>query len=114
MMLIANLQYSWTLFVNPMRAAHGWDLPAIQLAFSIFVALETWLTPGAGWLVDSLGPWRGPKITVAAGGVLVAIAWVIDAHANELWLLYLGAALSGIGAGGIYATCVGGAVKWVS
>lgn len=112
MMLIANLQYSWTLFVNPLRQANDWDIPAIQLAFSIFIALETWLTPGAGWLVDHLGPRRGPKITVAIGGILVAVAWVIDAYANSLWLLYVGAALSGIGAGGVYATCVGGAVKW--
>ena len=112
MMLIANLQYSWTLFVNPLAQANDWDIPEIQLAFSIFIALETWLTPGAGWLVDYLGHQRGPKVTVAIGGVLVASAWVINAYANELWLLYLGAALSGIGAGGVYATCVGGAVKW--
>jgi OFA family oxalate/formate antiporter-like MFS transporter len=112
MMLIANLQYSWTLFVNPMHTARGWEIAEIQLAFSIFIALETWFTPGAGWLVDFLGHRRGPKITVAIGGVMVAIAWVINAYADSLWLLYLGAVLSGIGAGGIYATCVGGAVKW--
>src|ERR1700691_5086413 len=57
--LIANLQYGWTLFVNPMKAAHpewsfdlfSWHLDAlaaIQLAFTIFIALETWLTPIEG------------------------------------------------------------------
>jgi OFA family oxalate/formate antiporter-like MFS transporter len=112
MMLIANLQYSWTLFVRPMHQAHGWEIAEIQLAFSIFIALETWFTPGAGWLVDFLGPRRGPKVVVALGGLMVAIAWVINAYAESLWLLYIGAALSGIGAGGVYATCVGGAVKW--
>src|ERR1700739_4678311 len=106
MMLIANLQYSWTLFVNPLRQAHDWDITGIQLAFSIFIALETWLTPGAGWLGGHLGPRRGPKITVAIGGTMVAVAWCIDAYTNSLWLLYVGAALSGIGAGGIYATGV--------
>ena len=112
MMLIANLQYSWTLFVEPLQVANDWDIPAVQLAFSIFIALETWLTPGAGWLVDHLGPRRGPKVTVAIGGICVASAWVLDAYAQSLWMLYVGAAVSGIGAGGIYATCVGGAVKW--
>jgi OFA family oxalate/formate antiporter-like MFS transporter len=112
MMLIANLQYSWTLFVRPMSQAQGWTLAEIQWSFSIFIALETWFTPGAGWLVDYFGPRRGPKISVAIGGVLVAVAWVIDAYATTLPMLYVGAAISGLGAGGIYATCVGGAVKW--
>ncbi len=112
MMLIANLQYSWTLFVKPMNVANGWNIAEIQIAFSIFIALETWFTPGAGWLADHLGPRRGPKVTVLIGGVLVAVAWVINAYATSLWMLYVGAALSGLGAGGIYATCVGGAVKW--
>lgn len=112
MMLIANLQYGWTLFVQPIRQAQGWSVAEIQWAFSIFIALETWLTPAGGWLVDALGPRRGPKLTVAFGGVLVGVAWVINAYAASLPMLYLGAVVSGVGAGFIYATCVGNAVKW--
>ena len=112
MMLIANLQYGWTLFVQPIRAAQGWTVAEIQIAFSIFIALETWLTPAGGWLADMLGPRRGPKVTVALGGVLVGIAWVINAYADSLTLLYIGASISGMGAGFIYATCVGNAVRW--
>ncbi len=112
MAMIANLQYGWTYFVGPMAKAHSWDVGGIQIAFSIFVALETWLTPLEGWIVDSLGPQRGPKLMVAAGGVFVAIGWLINAKANSLGMLYFGAVVSGIGAGGIYATCVGNAVKW--
>ncbi len=112
MMLIANLQYGWTLFVQPIHAARGWTVAEIQIAFSIFIALETWLTPAGGWMVDVLGTRRGPKATVAFGGVMVGIAWAINAYADSLSLLYLGAAISGIGAGFIYATCVGNAVRW--
>ncbi|HKM73733.1 MAG TPA: oxalate/formate MFS antiporter [Stellaceae bacterium] len=112
MVMIANLQYGWTLFVNPMNKTHGWAVADIQLAFSIFVALETWLTPVQGWIVDYIGPQRGPKLMVAAGGILIAIGWIINASAASLPVLYLGAAISGIGAGAIYATCVGNAVKW--
>ena len=112
MMLIANLQYGWTLFVQPIRQARGWSVAEIQWSFSIFIALETWLTPAGGALVDMLGGRRGPKVAVALGGVLVGIAWVINAYAEVLWMLYLGAVVSGIGAGFIYATCVGNAVKW--
>ena len=112
MVMIANLQYGWTLFVTPMNKAHGWAVADIQVAFSIFIALETWLTPVEGWIVDRIGPRRGPKLLVAAGGILIAIAWIINARAASLPVLYLGAAISGIGAGAIYATCIGNAVKW--
>jgi OFA family oxalate/formate antiporter-like MFS transporter len=112
MVLIANLQYGWTLFVNPINKAHGWSIAEIQLAFSIFIALETWLTPIEGWIVDILGVRRGPKLMVAFGGVMVAFGWIVNAYAQSLGMLYLGAVLSGIGGGAIYATCVGQAVKW--
>jgi MFS transporter, OFA family, oxalate/formate antiporter len=108
MVMIANLQYGWTLFVHPMNAAHGWAVADIQVAFSLFVALETWLTPIEGWLADRLGP----KPIVAIGGVLVALGWIINSLAGSLALLYLGAVISGTGAGAVYATNVGSAVKW--
>src|SRR6185437_14435401 len=111
MAMIANLQYGWTYFVGPMAKANSWDIAGIQVAFSIFVALETWLTPVEGWIVDSLGR-RGPKLMVAAGGIFVALGWLINAKAASLEALYAGAIVSGIGAGAIYATCVGNAVKW--
>src|ERR1700728_4727711 len=111
MVLIANLQYGWTLFVNPINKAHGWSIADIQLAFSIFIALETWLTPVEGWIVDKLGPKQGPKIVVAAGVILVAIGWILNSQANSLTALYVGAALTGAGGGAVYATCVGSAVK---
>lgn len=112
MALIANLQYAWTLFVEPMHVAHAWSLGDIQWAFSIFIATETWLTPVAGTLVDRLGPRRGPPLAIATGAVLVGAGWLINAVADSLTLLYIGAAVSGTGAGAIYATCVGNAVKW--
>jgi len=112
MVMIANLQYGWTLFVNPINKAHGWSIASIQVAFAIFIALETWLTPVEGWIVDMLGARRGPKLVVAFGGITVGIGWVINGYAESLSMLYLGAVISGIGGGAIYATCVGMAVKW--
>lgn len=112
MMLIANLQYAWTLFVGPIRAAHGWSLADIQWAFTIFIATETWITPFAGYAVDHMGPRRGPRTMILLGGIAVGIGWLMNGYAETLPLLYAGAAISGLGAGGIYATCVGNAVKW--
>ena len=112
MVMIANLQYGWTLFVNPINKAHGWSIASIQFAFAVFIALETWLTPIQGWIVDVLGPQRGPKIMVGFGGIMVGIGWVINAYADSLSMLYFGAVISGMGGGAVYATCVGMAVKW--
>ena len=108
MVMIANLQYGWTLFVHPMAAANKWEIASIQVAFSIFVALETWLTPLDGWLADNIGP----KFVVAAGGVGVALGWIVNSWATSLGMLYVGAVLAGAGAGAVYATSVGTAVKW--
>jgi OFA family oxalate/formate antiporter-like MFS transporter len=108
MAMIANLQYGWTLFVNPISAKHGWTRAAIQVAFSIFVLTETWLVPIEGYLVDRFGP----RPVVLVGGLFCGIAWVMNAYADSLTLLYIAAAIGGIGAGAVYGTCVGNALKW--
>ena len=108
MALIANLQYGWTLFVNPIDAKFHWGRAAIQLSFSIFVVVETWLVPIEGWLVDKFGP----RPVIAAGGILAAIGWVINSIATSLPELYAAAVISGVGAGCVYGTCVGNALKW--
>ncbi len=112
MVMIANLQYGWTLFVHPINKAHGWSIAAIQVAFSIFVALETWLTPVEGWIVDKLGAQKGPKLMVAFGGIMIAVGWIVCGRADTLSMLYLGSVFTGIGGGAVYATAVGQAVKW--
>jgi OFA family oxalate/formate antiporter-like MFS transporter len=108
MVMIANLQYGWTLFVGPIDQKYHWGRAAIQVAFTIFVLTETWLVPIEGYLIDKFGP----RIMISGSGVLVGIAWVINAYADSLFLLYLGAAIGGIGAGVIYGGSVGNALKW--
>src|SRR5918996_578229 len=108
MVMIANLQYGWTLFVGPIDAKYQWGRAAIQIAFTIFVLTETWLVPIEGYLIDRFGP----RIMISGSGVLVAIAWLINSVADSLFLLYVGAAVGGIGAGVIYGGSVGNALKW--
>jgi OFA family oxalate/formate antiporter-like MFS transporter len=108
MVMIANLQYGWTLFVNPIDQKYHWGRASIQVAFTIFVLMETWLVPFEGYLIDRFGP----KVMVCGSGLLVAIAWMINAYADSLALLYLAAAIGGIGAGVIYGASVGNALKW--
>ncbi|MBC7513704.1 MAG: oxalate/formate MFS antiporter [Herminiimonas sp.] len=108
MAMIANLQYGWTLFVNPIADKYGWSKAAIQVAFTIFILTETWLVPIEGWAVDK---W-GPRPVILFGGLLCGIGWIMNSYASTLTMLYIAAAISGIGAGAVYGTCVGSALKW--
>jgi OFA family oxalate/formate antiporter-like MFS transporter len=108
MAMIANLQYGWTLFVDPIDAKFHWGRPAIQLAFTIFVMTETWLVPVEAWFVDKYGP----RIVVMFGGLMIGLAWVLNSYASSLVTLYAAAIIAGSGAGAVYGTCVGNALKW--
>ena len=108
MACVANLQYGWTLFVTPIDAKYHWGRAAIQVAFTLFVLVETWLIPVEGYLVDRFGP----RWVVIGGSILVALAWVINSRADSLVVLYVAAALGGVGTGCVYGTCVGNALKW--
>jgi OFA family oxalate/formate antiporter-like MFS transporter len=108
MACVASLQYGWTLFVNPIDAKYHWGRSAIQVAFTLFVVVETVLVPVEGYVVDRFGP----RWVVLGGGILVGLAWTIDSAARSLAALYIAAVVGGIGAGCVYGTCVGNALKW--
>ena len=108
MVMISSLQHGWTQFVEPIDDKYDWGRAAIQVAFTIFILSETWLVPFEGWFVDRFGP----RPVALVGGALVAAAWSLNSIASSLPLLYLGSALAGIGAGCVYGTCIGQALKW--
>src|SRR3989454_10901693 len=108
MVAVANYQYGWTLFVPPLVKHFKVETAAIQITFTVFVLLETWLVPFEGWLVDKFGP----KLLVMIAGALAGIGWFASGRAETLSGLYLSYALSGIGAGIVYGTAVGSALKW--
>jgi OFA family oxalate/formate antiporter-like MFS transporter len=108
MACVANLQYGWTLFVTPIDDKYHWGRAAIQVAFTVFVLVETWLIPLEGYLVDRFGP----RWVVIGGAFLVAIAWTINSCAASTPVLYVAAAIGGMGTGCVYGTCVGNALKW--
>ncbi|MEO8739931.1 MAG: oxalate/formate MFS antiporter [Casimicrobiaceae bacterium] len=108
MVMIANLQYGWTFFVPDIQKKFGWDRASIQIAFTLFVLFETWLVPIEGWFVDKYGP----RIVVFIGGVLCGIGWIMNSNADSLTQFYAAQIIAGIGAGGVYGTCIGNALKW--
>ncbi|OYY11201.1 MAG: oxalate/formate MFS antiporter [Rhizobiales bacterium 35-68-8] len=108
MVAAANIQYSWTLFVPEIQNAHGWSRASIQVAFTVFVVVQTWLTPIEGYFIDKYGP----RVVVLIGGVFTGLSWVMNSYASSLTGFYVGAAIGGIGVGCVYATCVNSALKW--
>jgi OFA family oxalate/formate antiporter-like MFS transporter len=108
MIMIANLQYAWTLFVNPLREANGWSLADVQYAFTLFILCQTWVQPLDGWLIDRLGP----RYFITAAGVLCGLGWAAMGSVTSIPMLYLFYALAGTGAAFVYSGCIGSALKW--
>jgi MFS transporter, OFA family, oxalate/formate antiporter len=106
--MLANMQYGWTLFVNPMHDANHWSRTSIQIAFTIMIFVNTWLSPVEGWLVDRYGP----RCVVMAGGVFAALSWVMNSKAESLSTLYISAVIGGLAIGCVFGTCMGTALKW--
>jgi len=80
MMAIANLQYAWTLFTKPIQAHLHVTLVAVQWTFTLFVALETWLVPFEGYLVDRIGP----RSMLGAGAIMVGLGWIGAGRAETI------------------------------
>ena len=108
MIMIANLQYAWTLFVQPLQAGTGWRLSDIQFAFTLFILCQTWVQPLDGWLIDRLGP-RG---FISAAGLLCGLGWAGMGYATSLPMLYALYCAAGIGAAFVYSGSIGSALKW--
>ena len=108
MIMIANLQYSWTLFVEPLKAGTGWKLSEIQAAATFFIIFQTWAQPCQGWLIDRMGP----RLFISLAGVFCGIGWGGLGFASSLPMLYALYVLAGIGAALVYGGSIGSALKW--
>src|SRR6267154_2725762 len=108
MIMIANLQYSWTLFVKPLQLGTGWKLSDIQAAATLFILFQTWAQPCQGWLID----WMGPRLFISLAGVLCVIGCGGLGFASSLPMLYTLYVVAGIGAALVYGGSIGSALKW--
>jgi len=108
MIMIANLQYAWTLFVPSIQQGTPWSLSDIQWAFSLFIFFQTWAQPVQGWLLDRMGP----RVFIGAAGVLCGAGWAGMGMTSTLSVFYLLYIVAGIGAALVYSGCISSAVKW--
>src|SRR5262249_4547460 len=103
MIMIANFQYAWTLFVNPLQKETGWKLSDIQWAFTVFIFFQTWAQPVQGWLIDRIGP----RVFIALAGVLCGVGWALMGRAATPISLYTFYAITGVGSALVYSGCIG-------
>jgi OFA family oxalate/formate antiporter-like MFS transporter len=108
MIMIANLQYAWTLFVQPLQRGTGWKLSDIQYAFALFILFQTWVQPLDGWLIDRIGP----RWFISVAGLLCGLGWAGMGYAKSLPMLYVLYCLAGMGAAFVYSGSIGSALKW--
>ena len=111
MVMIANLQYGWTLFVDPMDAKYHWGRPANPDRILAVRADRDLAGSGRRLVRGPLRPadrgrgrWHPGRnrLDHELGGV-IALGTVRGRRG-----------LGGIGAGAVYGTCVGNALKWFS
>jgi OFA family oxalate/formate antiporter-like MFS transporter len=111
MAMIGNLQYAWTLFADPMVAAHArqhWHPRDVQSGFGLFIAAGTWTMPFVATFIDK---W-GPRILMALSGLLCAVGWGSLGHVGSLTEFYSLYCIAGVGVACVYACGVSMAVKW--
>ena len=90
------------------RRTNHWGTAEIQVAFTIFVATETWLVPVEGWFVDRFGP----RLVVMFGGVSWRSPGRSTRSRRRCRCCTSRRPSRGVGAGAVYGTCVGNALKW--
>src|ERR1700730_12055434 len=109
MMAISSPQYVWTLFTKPLTTQLGVSLTQVQITFSIFVVLQTFLSPLQGYLIETFGP----KLLLAVGATMTGLSWVLASSADSLLYLYITyGLLGGIGTGILYVGIIGLMVGW--
>src|SRR3954467_6477098 len=101
--MLANMQYGWTLFVNPMHDANHWSRASIQVAFTIMIFVNTWLSPVEGWFVDR----DGPRPAVMGGGGCAAVSLGDHSEAHSIAVLSSSAIGGGLAIGCVFGTCMG-------
>ncbi|MGC8571021.1 MAG: MFS transporter [Caldivirga sp.] len=110
MMLISAYQYSWNLLITPLMRSLNVDLPAIQVAYSLFVLFSTVSQVFGGYIADK----RGPRLVGVTGGVLAGLGMMASPLVNGINQFYILWSMGSIGVGLIYGVSINLGVKWFS
>lgn len=112
MQICLGAVYGWSVFKIPLMKAEHWSETAVQLNFTLAIAVL-----GIGTVIGGLWQDRvGPRKVATVAGVLYGIGYLVAALGSaqhSLGIIYLGyGVLGGIGMGMGYITPVATLVKW--
>lgn len=115
--LALGILYSWSIFKDAIsqsiktggEGAFTWDEAVLNDPYAVCILVFAFTTILAGKIQDR----KGPRITAAIGGVIVAAGFTLLAFTTSyaLWVLGFGI-LAGIGIGFGYASATPPAFKW--
>lgn len=105
---VADFQYSWTLFSTLFVQDLGVSLALVQMAFTIFLVLESSCQFIGGMMIDRFGP-RSIFILAA---VLFGLGWGLLGKITSLAGLYICAAMAGFAVAIVYGGTLSIATRW--
>lgn len=108
MCMISGIQYSWTLYADPLKDKLGISLAAVQTAFTLSQVIQAASQPGGGYFVDKFGP----KGTLIVGGSLVLLGWAFMGQVNSVAAVYALYTMAGAGVGIVYGIAMNTANRW--
>ncbi|HEX6544183.1 MAG TPA: OFA family MFS transporter [Ktedonobacterales bacterium] len=110
MQLSLGAVYAWSVFVNPLRTAHGWSATEVTLTFTIAIAVLGIGAAIGGFWMDRVGP----RFVATVAGVCYGLGVLLAGFSgNSLPILYITyGVLGGLGMGLGYIVPVATLVKW--
>jgi MFS family permease len=101
--------YSWTIFRKPLQDLYGFQSRTSLLPFTVLLVTYALFMPVAGMRIRRYGPVR----TMACGGILLALGYILSARATSLLPLVLSyGLLGGAGVGIAYGVPMAVAAAW--
>lgn len=105
---IAGL-YAWSIFGTALQAERGWGGNAILFPYSLAQFVFAFATLASGRLVDK----KGPRITLAIGGLLYGGGLILSSFVTSPSLLFLTyGVITGAGVGFVYVCPLSTLIKW--
>ena len=101
--------YAFSVFAGPLAATNHWTVPQVMIAFTINAAIGPVPTIVGGILTDH----GRAKLSIALGGILFAVGFLLTGTATSLWQLYFYyGILAGFGQGFAYSGCLSNTMRF--
>lgn len=110
MQMCLGATYSWSVYVQPIKALTGLHQGPVQVPFTTFY----FIFPLTMMLAGSILPKIGPRVSAMLGGLLFGCGWLLASlgHHNFIYTTLGIGVISGIGAGMAYIVPIAVCIRW--